>query len=61
MTTDIHPEYLTCTVPCSWSNELTSRSTVPSLRVALPSGRHPVYIGKQRLVDAGARATLGTT
>jgi len=55
MKTDIHPDYVVCTVHCSCGNEFTTRSTVPSLRVELCSECHPFYTGKQKLVDTGGR------
>ena len=55
MKTDIHPEYVECTVHCSCGNEFVTRSTVPSLRVELCSECHPFYTGKQKLVDTGGR------
>jgi large subunit ribosomal protein L31 len=53
--TDIHPEYVECTVRCSCGNTFTTRSTVPELRVELCSECHPFYTGKQKLVDTGGR------
>ncbi|HEX5587993.1 MAG TPA: 50S ribosomal protein L31 [Acidimicrobiia bacterium] len=55
MKTEIHPEYVECTVHCSCGNEFVTRSTVPSLRVELCSECHPFYTGKQKLVDTGGR------
>jgi len=55
MKTDIHPNYVECSVHCSCGNEFTTRSTVPRLRVELCSECHPFYTGKQKLVDTGGR------
>lgn len=55
MKTDVHPDYVACTVHCSCGNEFTTHSTVPSLRVELCSECHPFYTGKQKLVDTGGR------
>ena len=55
MKTDIHPDYVECTVRCSCGNTFTTRSTVPELRVELCSECHPFYTGKQKLVDTGGR------
>ena len=55
MKTDIHPDYVECTVKCSCGNTFTTRSTVPELRVELCSECHPFYTGKQKLVDTGGR------
>jgi len=54
MKTDVHPDYVTCTVHCSCGNEFTTHSTVPSLRVELCSSAS-FYTGKQKLVDTGGR------
>jgi large subunit ribosomal protein L31 len=55
MKTGIHPDYVECKVHCSCGNEFTTRSTVPSLRVELCSECHPIFPGKQKLVDTGGR------
>ncbi|MFZ4515826.1 MAG: 50S ribosomal protein L31 [Acidimicrobiia bacterium] len=55
MKTDIHPEYIECSVQCSCGNTFTTRSTVSSLRVELCSECHPFFTGKQKLVDTGGR------
>ena len=55
MKTDIHPDYVECSVRCSCGNAFTTRSTVPELRVELCSECHPFYTGKQKLVDTGGR------
>jgi len=55
MKTGIHPDYVECQVHCSCGNELTTRSTVSSLRVELCSECHPFFTGKQKLVDTGGR------
>jgi large subunit ribosomal protein L31 len=55
MKTDIHPDYVECTVRCSCGNTFITRSTVPELRVELCAECHPFYTGKQKLVDTGGR------
>jgi len=55
MQTEIHPDYVACSVRCSCGNTFTTRSTVPELRVELCSECHPFYTGKQKLVDTGGR------
>jgi large subunit ribosomal protein L31 len=55
MKTDIHPDYVECSVRCSCGNTFATRSTVPELRVELCSECHPFYTGKQKLVDTGGR------
>jgi large subunit ribosomal protein L31 len=55
MKTDIHPDYVECTVKCSCGNTFTTRSTVSDLHAELCSECHPFYTGKQKLVDTGGR------
>ena len=55
MKTDIHPEYVDCTVTCSCGNTFTTRATVAEMRVELCSECHPFFTGKQKLVDTGGR------
>jgi large subunit ribosomal protein L31 len=55
MKSEIHPEYVECSVRCSCGNTFTTRSTQPELRVELCSECHPFYTGKQKLVDTGGR------
>ena len=56
MKTDIHPDYVECTVRCSCGNTFTTRSTKPGeLHVELCNECHPFFTGKQKLVDSGGR------
>ena len=57
MKAGIHPEYKTTTVTCGCGNTFTTRSTSPSgqLTVETCSACHPVYTGKQRILDTGGR------
>ncbi|MFN8104081.1 MAG: 50S ribosomal protein L31 [Acidimicrobiia bacterium] len=55
MKTDIHPDYVDCTVTCSCGNTFTTRATVAEMRVELCSECHPFFTGKQKLVDTGGR------
>jgi large subunit ribosomal protein L31 len=55
MKSDIHPEYVVCSVRCSCGETFETRSTVPELSVEMCSQCHPFYTGKQRLVDTGGR------
>ena len=55
MKTDIHPTYEEATVHCSCGNTFTTRSTKPELRSELCNECHPVFTGKQKLVDSGGR------
>lgn len=51
MKPEIHPEYVETTIHCACGAEVTTRATVPNLRVDICSNCHPFYTGKQRLVD----------
>jgi large subunit ribosomal protein L31 len=53
--TEIHPNYVACTVTCSCGNTFQTRSTRSELHVELCSQCHPFYTGKQKLVDSGGR------
>jgi len=55
MKTEIHPNYVECTVTCSCGNTFTTRSTRPEIHAELCSECHPFFTGKQKLVDSGGR------
>ncbi len=55
MKADIHPEYSETTIRCACGNEFTTRATVKNIRVEICSNCHPLYTGKQKLVDAEGR------
>lgn len=55
MKTDIHPDYVTCTVTCSCGNTFETRSVKPEIRLDVCNVCHPFYTGKQKLVDTGGR------
>jgi large subunit ribosomal protein L31 len=55
MKPDIHPDYVLATVTCSCGNTFQTRSTKPELHVEICSHYHPLYTGKQKLVDTGGR------
>ena len=55
MKTGIHPEYVLAHVHGSCGNEFYTRSTKPDLHVEICSACHPLYTGKQKLVDTGGR------
>ena len=51
----IHPDYKEAHVRCTCGNAFTTRSTESELHVEICSNCHPVYTGKQKLVDTGGR------
>lgn len=55
MKTDIHPQYVDCTVTCTCGNTFQTRSTKAEVRVDICSACHPFYTGTQKLIDSGGR------
>ena len=55
MKSDIHPNYVECTVTCGCGNSFVTRATVPSMNVEICSACHPFYTGKQKFVDTAGR------
>jgi len=51
----IHPEYVNATITCACGEVIHTRSTVPALRVEICSKCHPLFTGKQKLVDTEGR------
>jgi len=55
MKSDIHPDYVDCTVTCLCGNVIHTRGTMPEIKVEICSQCHPFYTGKQKLVDTAGR------
>jgi large subunit ribosomal protein L31 len=55
MKADIHPEYTETTIRCACGNEFTTRATKKNIRVEICSNCHPLFTGKQKLMDAEGR------
>ena len=55
MKSGIHPEYVNATITCACGEVIRTRSTVPALRVEICSKCHPLFTGKQRVVDTEGR------
>ena len=55
MKPDIHPEYTETTIRCACGNEFLTRATKKNIRVEICSACHPLFTGKQKLVDAEGR------
>ena len=51
----IHPQYVNATITCACGEVIRTRSTVPALRVEICSKCHPLFTGKQKLVDPEGR------
>ncbi len=56
MKTDIHPNYKEIEVTCSCGNVFKTSSTMAkNLHLEVCSECHPVYTGKQKIVDTAGR------
>ena len=55
MKKDIHPKYGKCIVKCVCGNVFETRSTVSEINVEICGICHPVYTGKQKIVDSTGR------
>lgn len=55
MKTEIHPNYVECTVHCACGNTFQTRSVQPAINVEICSACHPFYTGKQKFVDSEGR------
>ncbi len=51
----IHPNYQPTTVTCACGEVVHTRSTVPALRVEICSKCHPLFTGRQKLIDTEGR------
>ncbi len=48
----IHPQYFEVEVHCACGNSWKTRSTKKELRLEICSACHPLFTGKQKLVDS---------
>ncbi|MFA4930774.1 MAG: 50S ribosomal protein L31 [Patescibacteria group bacterium] len=55
MKKDIHPKYGQSVITCACGNVIETRSTVPEMRIEICSNCHPIFTGKQKLVDTEGR------
>jgi large subunit ribosomal protein L31 len=55
MKAGIHPEYIPVTVSCACGEVIHTRSTVPGLKIEICSKCHPLFTGKQKLIDTEGR------
>lgn len=51
----IHPKYQQTTITCACGEVIETGSTKPNLKVEICSKCHPLFTGKQKIVDAGGR------
>jgi large subunit ribosomal protein L31 len=52
MKAGIHPEYHEVEVHCACGNTFKTRSTKKEIRLEICSACHPLFTGKQKLVDS---------
>lgn len=55
MKPDIHPRYVVSEVSCVCGNAFVTRSTRQSIKVEVCSACHPLYTGKQKMLDTAGR------
>jgi len=55
MKKDTHPNYGPATIRCACGNVIETRSTKPEISVDVCSACHPLFTGKQKLVDTAGR------
>ncbi|OGB97912.1 MAG: 50S ribosomal protein L31 [candidate division NC10 bacterium RIFCSPLOWO2_12_FULL_66_18] len=51
----IHPEYMPAIITCACGEAIHTRSTVPVLKVEICSKCHPLFTGRQKLIDTEGR------
>lgn len=51
----IHPDYKETTITCACGEVIHTRSTKRNIRVEICSKCHPLYTGKQKLIDSAGR------
>ena len=51
----IHPNYVEATVTCACGETFKTRSTKPTIRIDVCSKCHPLFTGKEKLVDTAGR------
>jgi large subunit ribosomal protein L31 len=55
MKTGIHPAYMPATITCACGEVIHTRCTMPALRVEICSKCHPLFTGRQKLIDTEGR------
>ncbi|MDX9720081.1 MAG: 50S ribosomal protein L31 [Myxococcota bacterium] len=51
----IHPKYDKATITCACGNVIETRSTKGDYMIEICSNCHPLFTGKQKLVDSAGR------
>ena len=55
MRKDIHPAYVDATITCACGEVINTRSTREKIKVEICSKCHPLFTGKQKLMDTAGR------
>ncbi len=55
MKSGIHPQYMPAIMTCACGEVIHTRCTVPALRVEICSKCHPLFTGRQKLIDTEGR------
>jgi large subunit ribosomal protein L31 len=55
MKSGIHPEYMPAIISCACGEVIHTRSTMPTLKVEICSRCHPLFTGRQKLIDTEGR------
>ena len=55
MKAGIHPQYMPTIITCACGEAIHTRSTVPVLKVEICSKCHPLFTGRQKLIDTEGR------
>lgn len=55
MKKEIHPNYAAAVIRCACGNVIETRSTKPEIAVDICSACHPLFTGRQKLIDTAGR------
>jgi large subunit ribosomal protein L31 len=55
MKSGIHPQYMPVIITCACGEVIHTRCTVPVLKVEICSKCHPLFTGRQKLIDTEGR------
>lgn len=55
MKSGIHPAYHVVEVSCACGNQFKTRSTKKEIRLEICAACHPLFTGKQKLIDSAGR------
>lgn len=55
MKSGVHPDYFETTIRCACGNEIQTRATKKDIRVEICSNCHPLFTGKQKIMDTEGR------